>query len=117
MRQTEEIKRLKEKLAERENASKKNVDQMEELHENLAELDARFERSEEQNKTLKCEKEELVRKNEDETEERERQMVKVLPFSDIFKDVYYHKNSDISLGVLDRFNDILLTQTKLGLTC
>ena len=73
--QTEEIKRLHEKLKEREEASKKNVDQMEELHENLAELDARFERSEEQNKVMKKEKEELARKTEDEAEENERNIV------------------------------------------
>ena len=48
---------------------------MEELHENLAELDARFERSEEQNKLMKKEKEELARKTEEEAEENKRIMV------------------------------------------
>lgn len=69
---------MKEKLKEREEAAQKNVDQMEELHENLAELDARFERSEEQNKLMKKEKEEMARKTEDEAEERERSMVSLI---------------------------------------
>ena len=54
---------------------------MEELHENLAELDARFERSEEQNKLMKKEKEELARKIEEEAEENERIMVNFTTFS------------------------------------
>ena len=79
--QTEEITRLKEKLKQWEEGSLKNVDQMEELHENLAELDARFERSEEQNNLMKKEKEELARKTEEEAEENERIMVNFTTFS------------------------------------
>lgn len=47
------------RLAEKDDASVKMVDQMEELHENLAELDVRFERSETINKQLREEKEEI----------------------------------------------------------
>ena len=72
---------MKEKLKQWEEGSLKNVDQMEELHENLAELDARFERSEEQNKLMKKEKEELARKTEEEAEENERIMVNFTTFS------------------------------------
>ena len=72
---------MKEKLKQWEEGSLKNVDQMEELHENLAELDARFERSEEQNKLMKKEKEELARKIEEEAEENERIMVNFTTFS------------------------------------
>ena len=48
---------------------------MEELHENLAELDARFERSEEQNHQLKEEKEEIRHETEKETKELRQSLV------------------------------------------
>ena len=51
------------------------VDQMEELHENLAELDGRFERSEEQNKQLRMEKESLQRDCEKDIDEMKASVV------------------------------------------
>lgn len=62
--QSAEIAKLKEELKTREEAAKKMIDQMEELHENLAELDARFERSEEHNQQLREEKIESQHENE-----------------------------------------------------
>jgi len=56
------------------------VDQMEELHENLAELDARFERSEEQNKQLRTEKENLQRDCENQIDEMKTSVVINSPF-------------------------------------
>lgn len=64
-----------EKLSEREEASAKMIDQMEELHENLAELDMRFERSESHNKQLQQEKEELRREMEKEISDLKKALV------------------------------------------
>ena len=65
----EELVRKIKTLDEREEAIAKMVDQMEELHENLAELDARFERSEKMNLQLKEEKEEAKESIEKELHE------------------------------------------------
>ncbi|XP_065646781.1 ribonuclease Y isoform X3 [Hydra vulgaris] len=59
-------------LDEKEEAVVKMIEQTEELHENLAELDARFERSEKMNLQLKEEKEEAREAVEKELQELKR---------------------------------------------
>lgn len=64
-----------EKLAERDEAAIRMVDQMEELHENLAELDVRFERSEDMNAILRDDKEDLKREFEKEINDQKSNLV------------------------------------------
>ena len=77
---TAEIEKLKAQLKEREDASKKMVDQMEELHENLAELDSRFERSEEHNQQLRDERTEFRDEHEQKTKAMKSDLVSIISF-------------------------------------
>ena len=61
-----ELRESAVRYADREASVKKMVEEMEELHENLAELDQRFERSEEHNLQLRQDRDEFRHELEDE---------------------------------------------------